>query len=62
MDYTSVTVDCGPSTVDFRNAFIATCMSKRDHNMKTYYKGKEITALFIIVVFIVLIIYTWIKG
>ena len=30
--------------------------------MKTYYKGKEITGLFIIAVFIVLTIYTWITG
>lgn len=30
--------------------------------MKTYYKGKEITGLFVIALFIVLMIYTWIKG
>lgn len=29
--------------------------------MKTYIRGKEITALFIIAVFVILLIYSWLK-
>ncbi len=29
--------------------------------MKTYYRGKDITALFVISVFIILMIYSWLS-
>ncbi len=30
--------------------------------MKTYYRGKDITSLFVISIFIILMIYSWLKG
>gem|GEM_PF-4357302 len=34
---------------------------KNVNPMKTYYRGKEITALFVISVFVILMIYTWLQ-